>query len=140
MESTVHAHNTETASVWTDEKHVNFLNTMEASFVRTMLHRRQDAPSNNRHHHLRLDRHLPDSAESTLDSKPRTSCKIKKHAPSDSTGSRARIASRRMRRRTSAQLRNSSQQPDQEVPQLENGREDASCVAGHHDKDQTSYS
>lgn len=69
--------NNETAasSVWTEEKHVHFLNTMEDSFVRTMLHRYQ---------HLRLDRHLPDTSESTLDSKPNGKPKNKKLAPSSS--------------------------------------------------------
>ncbi|KAB2064762.1 hypothetical protein ES319_A09G043900v1 [Gossypium barbadense] len=47
---------------WTEEKHVHFLNSMEAWFVRTML-------ENNDRYTLRLDRHLPDTCESTLDSK-----------------------------------------------------------------------
>ncbi|KAJ1391070.1 hypothetical protein SESBI_36995 [Sesbania bispinosa] len=116
MESTMHAPKSETASVWTDEKHMHFLNTMEASFVRTML------PRYGGFSHLHLDRHLPDTSDSTLDSKPRTS--PKKHAPSDSMGPRARRTKRR-----SSKLHNSSSS-EQAVPLVENGGEDASCVAG----------
>ncbi|XP_052874205.1 uncharacterized protein LOC108452619 isoform X3 [Gossypium arboreum] len=62
MESHVPSNRNET---WTEEKHVHFLNSMEAWFVRTMLQ------SNDRYN-LRLNRHLPDSSDSTLDCKPRT--------------------------------------------------------------------
>lgn len=58
MESHVAAHQT---GSWTNEKHVHFLNNMEASFVRAMFE--------NNTRILRLDRYLPDSSESTLDSK-----------------------------------------------------------------------
>lgn len=78
MEPTVHAPKSETASVWTDEMHVHFLNTMETSFVRTMLNRTYGYGGST--HRLRLDRQLPDTSESTLDSKPRN--RHKKHAPS----------------------------------------------------------
>ncbi|KAI3958380.1 hypothetical protein MKW98_011068, partial [Papaver atlanticum] len=65
--------------LWTNEKHVNFLNWMEDSFVRTMLidHRnnnnRYRNNGNNKnsdsrtHQLLPLDRFLPDSSESTRD-------------------------------------------------------------------------
>lgn len=67
--------------LWTNEKHVNFLNWMEDSFVRTMLidHRnnnytyRNNDNNNNKnsdsrtHQLLPLDRFLPDSSESTRD-------------------------------------------------------------------------
>lgn len=60
MES--HVQFTQTGPSWTNEKHMHFLNSMEASFVRSMFqnraHRRR----------LRLDRLLPDTADSTLDS------------------------------------------------------------------------
>ncbi|XP_065868610.1 uncharacterized protein [Euphorbia lathyris] len=46
---------------WTNEKHLHFLNSMEAAFVHTMLE------DNGRS--LRLDRYMPDSSESTLDLK-----------------------------------------------------------------------
>ncbi|XP_028183515.1 uncharacterized protein LOC114370384 isoform X6 [Glycine soja] len=62
MESTP---DTQTPSLWTDEKHLHYLNTMEASFVRTMLHHYAVVSP------LRLDRYLPDTSESTLDSKPK---------------------------------------------------------------------
>ncbi|KAF8379450.1 hypothetical protein HHK36_028886 [Tetracentron sinense] len=55
---------------WTNEKHVNYLNSMEASFVRTMLENDSrsmltyaaDRPP-------RLNRYLPDSSDSTVDLK-----------------------------------------------------------------------
>ena len=71
MEST---HDPETTSIWTDEKHRHYLNTMEASFVRTMLHHYVVVSPQP----LRLDRYLPDTSESTLDSR------TKKHAPAGS--------------------------------------------------------
>ncbi|KAE9611298.1 hypothetical protein Lal_00011660 [Lupinus albus] len=97
---------TTSSPIWTDEKHVHFLNTIEASFVTTMLHR------------YRLDRHLPDTSDSTSDSKP-NNINNNKHAllPSDSVVPRIK---RRTRRRTSQPL-NSSQ--EQVVPQLENATE-----------------
>ncbi|TKY51278.1 transmembrane ascorbate ferrireductase [Spatholobus suberectus] len=119
MEST----KTETASVWTDEKHLHFLNTMEASFVNTMLHRYGVST-----HPLPLDRYLPDTSESTLDSKPNR--RPKKHAPADSMG---RPRARRTKRRSSQLLQNSS--AEQAVAQLENGRESAACVVREDDKD-----
>ncbi|MCL7039069.1 hypothetical protein MKW94_021870, partial [Papaver nudicaule] len=68
--------------LWTNEKHVNFLNWMEDSFVRTMLDHRENNKNNNKnnrrnsgsnngtrrtHQLLPLDRFLPDSSESTRD-------------------------------------------------------------------------
>ncbi|XP_021648902.2 uncharacterized protein LOC110641481 isoform X1 [Hevea brasiliensis] len=58
---------------WTNEKHLHFLNSMEAAFVRTMLE--------NNGRLLRLDRYLPDSAESTLDLKSQSQ-RRKKHTTS----------------------------------------------------------
>jgi hypothetical protein len=86
-----------TSSFWTDEKHVNYLNTMEASFVRKMFENKNccccssSSSNHNRmiptidHHRqiLRLDRNLPDSSESTLDLKPHQRRRTRKyHAPS----------------------------------------------------------
>jgi hypothetical protein len=84
-----------TASFWTDEKHVNYLNTMEASFVRTMFENKNCCSSSSSNHNrvipkidhhrqiLRLDRNLPDSSESTLDLKPHQRRRTRKyHAPS----------------------------------------------------------
>ncbi|XP_058773441.1 uncharacterized protein LOC131647576 isoform X1 [Vicia villosa] len=103
-----------TMSFWTDEKHVNYLNTMEASFVRSMFQNKTSSSNHNRPI-LRLDRHLPDSSESTLDLKPHNRSRTRKyHAPSsDLIGS----TTRRTRRRTSQPF-NSSQ--DQVVPHVEN--------------------
>ncbi|KAG4939699.1 hypothetical protein AAZX31_16G173300 [Glycine max] len=110
----------EATAFWTDEKHVHFLNSMEASFVRTMLQNQGNSVSTTRHS-LPLDRYLPDSSESTLDLKPNPRRRtIKHHAPSDSMGP----TTRRTRRRSS-QPYNSSQ--DQAVPQVENEREGAAC-------------
>ncbi|KAF7821090.1 uncharacterized protein G2W53_026545 [Senna tora] len=76
MESQVHAPPSETTASWTDEKHIHFLNVMESSFVTAMLR-------NNGNRLLpRLDRYLPDTAESTLDLNPHRT--TKKHAPSGS--------------------------------------------------------
>ncbi|KAG4910514.1 hypothetical protein JHK87_056630 [Glycine soja] len=131
MEST---HDPETTSIWTDEKHRHYLNTMEASFVRTMLHHYVVVSPQP----LRLDRYLPDTSESTLDSR------TKKHAPADSVGrSRGR---RRKRRSSKNQVQNSSAVEEQGVtgdlrmsPQgvsdLENGRESVACGEGGDDKE-----
>ncbi|KAK4743480.1 hypothetical protein SAY87_001481 [Trapa incisa] len=54
------------SSSWTDEKHLKFLDSVEASFVRTMLHGND---SSNHLPLLRLDRYMPDSSESTRDLK-----------------------------------------------------------------------
>lgn len=54
---------------WTDEKHVQFLNSMEASFVRAMF-------QSNSHPLPRLDRYLPDTSDSTLDLNTRTTRRI----------------------------------------------------------------
>ncbi|RYQ94021.1 hypothetical protein Ahy_B09g100226 [Arachis hypogaea] len=78
MESMVQVAKGETAPFWTEERHVHFLNTMEASFVRTMLHRNGGDYYSGRWQLLRLDRHLPDSSESTLDSEGSRNSKMKK--------------------------------------------------------------
>lgn len=44
---------------WTNEKHLHYLNAMEAAFVHTMLDNKRRLP--------RLDRYLPDTSDSTLD-------------------------------------------------------------------------
>ncbi|KAL8557083.1 hypothetical protein ACS0TY_004525 [Phlomoides rotata] len=45
---------------WTNERHVHFLNSMEASFVQSMFQK-------NNSHVPPLDRYIPDSSESTQD-------------------------------------------------------------------------
>ncbi|XP_004496588.1 uncharacterized protein [Cicer arietinum] len=107
MGSNVHVpFKTETTSVWTDEMHVQFLKTMEASFIRKMLQQNRDGCS-------RLKRQLPD----------------KKIASSDSMVPSTKIASSKRTRRRLIEVHNSSL--EQVVPQLENGKEgaSASCVA-----------
>ncbi|CAL5185290.1 unnamed protein product [Lathyrus oleraceus] len=103
-----------TRPFWTDQKHVNYLNTMEAIFVRTMFQNKTSFSNHNRPI-LRLDRHLPDTSESTLDLKPHNRSHTRKyHAPSsDLIGP----TTRRTRRRTSQPF-NSSQ--DQVVPHVDN--------------------
>ncbi|KAJ7969989.1 C5a peptidase [Quillaja saponaria] len=119
MDSNVVSH--ETPSFWTNEKHVDFLNTIEASFVRKMF-------ENQSRFKLRLDRYLPDISESTLDSKyqQQQRQRRKKHTSSDLMGPRGRIImDRRIDKRTrrvSSQLYNSLNK-DQVVPQLENRRD-----------------
>ncbi|GMY07117.1 hypothetical protein FCV25MIE_02356 [Fagus crenata] len=100
---------------WTNEKHVRFLNTMEASFVRAMFENNDDDQI------LRLDRYLPDSSDSTLDLKKQ---RRKKHVSQvGGTGNmvaRARMdsrADRRTRRLSSSQPCIPSQ--DQVVPQFD---------------------
>ncbi|KAJ8752888.1 hypothetical protein K2173_008623 [Erythroxylum novogranatense] len=95
---------------WTNEKHLRFLNSMEASFVSTMLE------SNNRF--LPLDRYLPDSSESTMDLK---SQRRKKQPCSEIVCTRTRIMDERAEKRTrriSSQLYDPSE--DQVVPQTGN--------------------
>ncbi|KAL0548643.1 hypothetical protein IC582_013098 [Cucumis melo] len=104
MES--HVQFTQTGPSWTNEKHMHFLNSMEASFVRSMFqnraHRRR----------LRLDRLLPDTADSTLDSPLN-------HTKNHPTSGSARMNGRSTRRsrRTSSPPYSSTQ--DQVVPQME---------------------
>ncbi|KAL6321288.1 hypothetical protein AAG906_016322 [Vitis piasezkii] len=93
---------------WTNEKHVQFLNSMEASFVRAMI-------ESNGHPLPRLDRYLPDTSDSTLDLKTHPTRRF-----STPVGSRARSdrgADKKASRPLSSQPYNSSQ--DQVVPQLE---------------------
>ncbi|KAI3508266.1 hypothetical protein L1887_23272 [Cichorium endivia] len=91
---------------WTNERHLHFLKSVEASFVRTML------KNNNRRVLLRMDRYLPDSCESTLDSTTTTTMtgtkRRKRHFPSDNL-----IDQRRLRLHPS-----STHQNDQVVPQI----------------------
>ncbi|KAI3757612.1 hypothetical protein L6452_05154 [Arctium lappa] len=72
---------------WTNDRHLHFLKSVEASFVRTILEH-----GGGRRLLLRMDRYLPDSCESTLDSKT-TICtkRRKRHFPS------ARLRSLHMR-------------------------------------------
>ncbi|KAG6574168.1 uncharacterized protein LOC111449801 [Cucurbita moschata] len=103
-----HVQFSKTGPFWTDEKHVHFLNSMEASFVRSMYE--------NLHHRrrLRLNRLLPDTADSTLDSHQKYR---KNHHPTAGGGRMDGRSSRRSRRISS--LPPISIQ-DQVVPQMEN--------------------
>ncbi|KAG7986781.1 hypothetical protein I3843_03G098800 [Carya illinoinensis] len=92
---------------WTNEKHLLFLNTMEASFVRAMF-------ESNGRIALRLDRDLPDSSESTLDSKTH---RREKHATPVRGARMVCRSDKRARRRVSS--RPCKPTPDQVVPQLE---------------------
>ncbi|XP_025620146.1 uncharacterized protein LOC130950961 isoform X2 [Arachis stenosperma] len=134
MESMVQVAKGETAPFWTEERHVHFLNTMEASFVRTMLHRNGGDYYSGRWQLLRLDRHLPDSSESTLDSEESRNSKMKKKHEGSPSGPRSRTEKRRSmrRRRRSSQLHISSME-EQVVPEIENGgAEDTAFVGEHH--------
>ncbi|KAG5133939.1 hypothetical protein JHK82_025127 [Glycine max] len=124
-----HVPASEATAFWTDEKHVHFLNSMEASFVRTMLQNEGNSNSSTTRYSLRLDRYLPDTSESTLDLKPNSRCHrtVKHHAPSDSMGP----TTRRTRIRTrSSQPYNSSE--DQVVPQVEREGAAAACNSDDH--------
>ncbi|KAL4384731.1 hypothetical protein GQ457_15G002020 [Hibiscus cannabinus] len=106
---------------WTDEKHVHFLNSMEAWFVCTML-------ENNDRCSLRLDRQLPDSSESTLDCKHHSVPTRKKHASSDSIGttrSKMKVKTdKRSKRPPPPQSQPRDSAKDQVVPRIENRTED----------------
>ncbi|XP_012440194.1 uncharacterized protein LOC105765560 [Gossypium raimondii] len=107
---------------WTDEKHVRFLNSMEAWFVRTML-------ENNDLYHLRLDRHLPDSSESTLDCKRHNVQSRRKHASSDSiitTRSKMKVKTDKRSKRpsSSSQPQRYDSSEDQVVPEIINRTDD----------------
>ncbi|EXC15960.1 hypothetical protein L484_015763 [Morus notabilis] len=105
---------TTSSESWTDEKHLQYLTSIEASFVRTMLE------NHNGRLPLRLDRYLPDTSDSTLDLKPHQRTRFKHGTNSDCMGPRGRmesIAEKRSRRIRSSQPLNSSR--DQVVPQLE---------------------
>ncbi|KAL9163364.1 hypothetical protein ABFS82_06G035700 [Erythranthe guttata] len=92
-------------SQWTNERHVDFLNSMEASFVQTMF-------ENNGRFPPRLDRYLPDTADSTVDlGKERR----RRHSASDIVEPSVR--------RTDTKGRILSCQ-DQVVPQFQNKRDD----------------
>ncbi|XP_062120466.1 uncharacterized protein LOC133834759 [Humulus lupulus] len=91
---------------WTDEKHLRYLNSMEASFVRTMIE-----TNNYKSRLLRLDRHLPDTSDSTLDLKSQRTSKLKPRITSSSE--------RRMDGRVEKRYKISNSSQDQVVPQLE---------------------
>ncbi|RWR86611.1 hypothetical protein CKAN_01551800 [Cinnamomum micranthum f. kanehirae] len=91
---------------WTNEKHISFLNWMEASFVKRML-KNDDFVDGD----ARLDRYLPDSAESTLDFDcGRNGKRVHEKRGSDE----------RRRRRDVVRERSSRRDNDQVVPQMEN--------------------
>ncbi|KAK1324664.1 hypothetical protein QJS10_CPA01g02448 [Acorus calamus] len=99
--------------IWTDEMHVSFLNCMEASFVKAMLRTTADrgfssaaaaSPPRNR-----LDRHLPDSADSTC-------------CPARGGGGKSGVHRAQVRRDSRWRPYNASQ--DQVVPQFEREEED----------------
>ncbi|XP_050221371.1 uncharacterized protein LOC126671632 [Mercurialis annua] len=102
---------------WTDEKHLHYLNSMEAAFVRTMLE--------NSSHHLRLDRHMPDSSESTLDLKskrPKNRSTSDQYSSVDSAGTRIIGRNEQRTRRFSSHNNQSHRHhpsQDQVVPHFE---------------------
>ncbi|KVI07174.1 uncharacterized protein LOC112510041 [Cynara cardunculus var. scolymus] len=93
---------------WTNDRHLHFLKSVEATFVRTVL---EDGGGGGRL--LRMDRYLPDSCESTLDSKT-TSCmkRRKRHFPSDNLETSIRV------RRLRLHPFYPSSQDDQVVPEI----------------------
>ncbi|XP_004515710.1 uncharacterized protein [Cicer arietinum] len=128
MNSTVQIPGSKTTSFWTNEKHVNYLNTMEASFVRTMLENKGNCSFNHNRQILRLDRNLPDSSESTLDLKSQHRRRTRTHhTPADLMDRTTRI-----KRRRQSQPLNSSH--DQVVPETENESKGA-AYNGEGDKE-----
>ncbi|KAK3403881.1 hypothetical protein EUGRSUZ_K00240 [Eucalyptus grandis] len=113
------------SETWTDEKHFRFLNSVEASFVRTVFgNKNADGSGGSDDGGLRLDRYLPDSSESTQDLQSQRRKKTATSSSSSSSdgmgpGSRARSdgrQDRRSRKVSSQSKKNSSH--DQVVPQL----------------------
>ncbi|XP_015069689.1 uncharacterized protein LOC107014335 [Solanum pennellii] len=98
---------------WTNERHVHFLNSIEASFVQTLLEN-----NNNAAPILPLDRHLPDSTDSTLDTPKERRRRFSTSDINMSSGSRIDVEKKT--RRMSSII--SSQ--DQVVPQYKHGRGD----------------
>ncbi|XP_004308105.1 PREDICTED: uncharacterized protein LOC101298945 [Fragaria vesca subsp. vesca] len=91
---------------WTNEKHVQFLNTMEASFVCSMFESKGRV--------ARLDRFVPDTSDSTLDRIRTPKTTTKKSGPIRRMGGGA---VRRTRRLPSQPF--ISSQLDQVVPQYD---------------------
>ncbi|KAL9258633.1 hypothetical protein AKJ16_DCAP18074 [Drosera capensis] len=94
-------------SSWTNEKHMNYLTIMEATFVRNMLIGTTATAASGRV--VRLDRYVPDVSESTLDA--------------------TKISRARRQRRQELQQAGSSKMAqtisqDQVVPQIEGKRGD----------------
>lgn len=106
---------------WTNERHLQYLNTVEASFVREWLNIDDDHNNNNittsstvalgsqsPYPPPRLDRYLPDSSESTLD------LKSTHHLPRPRRHSASDILDQRGRRRlVTSQSRNACEDHDQ---------------------------
>ncbi|KAL1531435.1 hypothetical protein AAHA92_31572 [Salvia divinorum] len=94
---------------WTNEKHLHFLNSMEASFVQSMLQNNSRFPP--------LDRYLPDTSDSTLD--------LDKYRSSTSTFHTDNVESsgRRTERKTRILACQKSSQ-DQVVPEFQNKGDD----------------
>ncbi|XP_059304837.1 uncharacterized protein LOC132056579 [Lycium ferocissimum] len=107
---------------WTNERHVHYLNSIEASFVRAML-------ENNNAPLLPLDRHLPDSTDSTLDTPKQRRRRFSTSDINMSSGSRIDIEKKT--RRLSSQSSDISSQ-DQVVPQYKQRRGDEDA-GGHPD-------
>ncbi|KAL3524254.1 hypothetical protein ACH5RR_017088 [Cinchona calisaya] len=93
---------------WTDERHVRFLNSVEASFVRNMF---QNSPPPN----PRLDRQLPDCFESTQDLQGMERRRKRYSSSSDAAEYSSARIDKKNKRISSL---------DQVVPQLENRIED----------------
>ncbi|KAM0034232.1 putative cold-regulated protein [Helianthus debilis subsp. tardiflorus] len=99
---------------WTNERHLIFLKSVEASFVRTML-------GNGDGGLLLLDRRVPDSCDSTLDSKMVIGRKKRKrHFLGDYLDASASLGiDQRVRR-----IRPHFPQDDQVVPQMKHVKND----------------
>ncbi|KAK8324401.1 hypothetical protein V6Z12_A12G295600 [Gossypium hirsutum] len=84
---------------------------------------------NNDLYHLRLDRHLPDSSESTLDCKQHNVQSRRKHASSDSlitTRSKMKVKTDKRSKRpsSSSQSQRYDSSEDQVVPEIINRTDD----------------
>nr|XP_043618407.1 uncharacterized protein LOC122590135 [Erigeron canadensis] len=93
---------------WTNDKHLRFLKSVEASFVKTMM-------ANGDSRNLPMDRDVPDSCESTLDAKEMTSTKRRKRHFSTDTLEASISIDRKVRRLSEF---HPSSHDDQVVPQI----------------------
>ncbi|XP_016505353.1 uncharacterized protein LOC107823242 [Nicotiana tabacum] len=112
---------------WTNERHVHFLNSIEASFVRGMLENNNKVNAGQLL--LPLDRHLPDSTDSTLDTPNQRRRRFSTSDINVSSGSRIDATEKKT---SSRRLSSDIISQDQVVPQYEHGRGDKD-TEGHPD-------
>ncbi|KAI5670113.1 hypothetical protein M9H77_10477 [Catharanthus roseus] len=123
MESNNNTKKTRSSSrLWTNERHFRFLNSIEASFVRALFEKNggsfSSSSDDDDHLLLRLDRHVPDSSDSTQDLPQEL--RRRRYSTSDAEDPRIRVEKKNKR----------FQLPkDQVVPQQEKRSEERSDIS-----------